>query len=187
MKIIFNLIIASFLAALPCNQIQAQTPVLDSRDIEQLQLTEPVVKVIKREVVPGIVTFNRNHGCTLQNPISTNFLDNGVILRTPVQLTVTGNTLPQWRNEYRKSWRSELTDYEGGEYKIMLLQIGQHPPTLIELEESQQQLIEAQTLCAVATSRIFGSNLKLLREHPPQKCDRFCLSLVKDWERFFAD
>ncbi len=187
MKTILSFIVAVFFAALPCTQINAQIAASYSRNVEVLQLEEPFAIVIKREVIPGVVMFTRDNGCVLKIPVSINFLDNGMTLKTPAQLAVSGNSIPQWRNEYRKPWKSELTDYERGEYKIMLFQIGQHPSSLIGVEESEKSLLEAQTVCAIAAYKIFGSNLRLLQAIPSQKYDRFSLPFMQGWERLFSD
>jgi hypothetical protein len=187
MKIVLNFILTAFLATFPYTQINAQTALSYSRNVEVLQLEEPSVIVVKREVIPGVVTFTRYNGCALQIPVSTNFLDNGTTLKTPAQLAISGNSIPQWRNEYRKPWKSEFTDYERGEYKIMIFQIGQHPSTLIGVEQSEKQLLDAQTNCAAAAYRIFGSNLKLLQAIPNQKRNTFSLPLSQGWERLFSN
>jgi hypothetical protein len=185
MKILLNFVVAVFLATLPCTQINAQTALSYSRNVEVLQLQEPSVIVVKREIVPGVVTFTRYNGCALKIPVLTNFLDNGTTLKTPAQLAISGNSIPQWHNEYRKPWKSEFTDYERGEYKIMILQIGQHPSTLIGVEQSEKKLLDAQTNCAAAAYRIFGSNLRLLQAIPNQNLNSFSLPLSQGWERLF--
>ena len=185
MKVLLSFIFTILFAALPCNQIYAQTAASYSRNALILQLKEPQVKVVKREVTPGAITFTRQNGCLVRIPASTYFLDSGITLKTPVGLTVSGNTVPQWRNEYRQPWMSKLTDYQIGEYKMMFFQIGRHPSTLIKLEESEKQLLDSQTACAVAAYKIFGSNLRLLQEVTNQRQDSFSLPFNQGWNRVF--
>jgi hypothetical protein len=82
---------------------------------------------------------------------------------------------------------SKLTDYERGEYKMMFFQIGRHPSTLIKLEESEKQLLDSQTACAVAAYKIFGSNIRLLEEIPQQKHNSLDLHLNQGWNRLFCN
>ncbi len=187
MKFFFNLILTVFLATLSCNQTNAQTAASYLTDAKILQVEEPRVIVVKREVTPGAITFTRQNGCLVKIPASTYFLDNGITLKTPGRLSISGNTIPQWRNEYRQPWRSKLTDYQRGEYKMMFFQIGKHPSKLIRYEESDKQLIDSQTACAVAAYKIFGSNIRLLQEVTNQKQDIFSLPLQRGWNRFFCD
>lgn len=185
MKIFLTFIFAIVLAALPCNQAYAQTAASYSKNARILQFEEPPIIVVKREVSPGVIKFTRQNGCWVKIPVSTYFLDNGITLKTPVRLTVSGNTIPQWRNEYREPWKSKLTDYKTGEYKMMIFQIGRHPSTLIRFEESDKQLVDSQTGCAIAAYKVFGSNIRLLQEVPNQRRDSFSLPLDKGWNRLF--
>ncbi|KYC37294.1 hypothetical protein WA1_47635 [Scytonema hofmannii PCC 7110] len=185
MKLVFSFAIATLLASVPYAQVTAQTAMSSSRNIKALQLDESSVKVVKREVTPGLVTFTRQNGCVLQNPISTNFLNDGTILETPIRLTASTNSIPEWRNESRKPWQSQLTDYEGGERKMMLLQIGRHPSTPIAVEESSEKLLDSQTICTIAAYKIFGSNNRLLAPIPTQKQNRLSLPLEQGWEKHF--
>ncbi len=185
MKIFLSFILTVFLAALTCNQTDAQTAASYLSDAKILQVEEPLVKVVKREVTPGAITFTRQNGCLVKIPASIYFLDNGITLKTPVRLSISGNTIPKWRNEYRQPWMSKLTDYQRGEYKMMIFQIGKHPSTLIKLEESEKQLLDSQTACAVAAYKVFGSNIRLLQEIPLQRQDSFYLPLNQGWNRFF--
>lgn len=185
MKLFLSFIFAVLLAVLPCNQIYAQTAASYSRNPKILQLENDNAIVFKREVTPGVITFTRQNGCSVKIPASTYFLDNGITLKTPAGLTISGNTIPQWRNEYREPWMSKLTDYKRGEYKMMIFQIGKHPSTLIKVEESQKQLLDSQTACAVAAYKIFGSNIRLLQEIPNQRQDSLSLPLVQGWNRLF--
>ena len=187
MKFFWSFIFAVLLAALPCNQTDAQTATSYLRNAKSLQIEEPLAIVLKHEITPGAITFTRQNGCLVKIPASTYFLDNGITLKTPARLTISGNTIPQWRNEYRQPWMSKLTDYERGEYKMMLLQIGKHPSTLIKFEESDKQLLDSQTACAVAAYKIFGSNIRLLQEIPLQRQDSFSLPLNKGWNRLFCN
>jgi hypothetical protein len=168
-------------------QMNVQTEVLPSPgNAEQLlKFEEPSVIVVRREVIPGVVTFTRQNGCLLQNPVSRNFLNNGMTLETPIRLAASGNSLPRWRNEYRKPWQSALTDYEGGEQKIMFLQIGKHPSTLIRVSESDEKMLEAETACATAAYKIFGSNLRLLKPIPEQRHNNLSVSLSENWVTSF--
>lgn len=181
----FSLIFTIVFTAFSCNQINAQTTANYSRNAKILQEEKPVVKILKREVIPGAITFTRQNGCLLKIPVSTFFLDNEITLKTPVNLAVLGNSIPKWRNEYRQPWMSKLTDYQMGEYKMMIFQIGKHPSSLIRLEESEQQLVDSQILCAVAAYKIFGSNIRLLQEIPNQKGNSLSLPFNLGWERLF--
>jgi len=183
MNKLFGYAIAIILAITP-GQIKAQTIVPASRNLALLKLEESSVMVVKREVTPGVVTFTRQNGCLLQNPVSRDFLNNGTTLETPIRLAVSGNSVPQWRNEYRKPWQSALTDYEGREQKMMLFQIGKHPSTLIRVEESDGKMVEAETACAATAYEIFGSNLRLLKAIPEQRHNSLSLSLGENWEFF---
>ncbi|NJM17331.1 MAG: hypothetical protein HC836_04400 [Richelia sp. RM2_1_2] len=187
MKFFWSFIFAVFLAALTCNQTDAQTATSDLESAKILQIQEPLAIVIKHEITPGTIIFTRQNGCLVKIPASTYFLDNGITLKTPAMLTFSGNTIPQWRNEYRQPWMSKLTDYERGEYKMMLLQIGKHPSTLIKFEESEKQLLDSQTACAVAAYKIFGSNMRLLQEIPLQRQDSFALPLNQGWNKLFCN
>ncbi|WP_414620477.1 hypothetical protein [Calothrix sp. CCY 0018] len=185
MKFFLSFIFAVFLAALPCNQTYAQTAASYLTDAKILQVEEPLVKVVKRQVTPGVIIFTRQNGCLVKIPASTYSLDSGITLKTPVGLTVSGSTVPQWRNEYRQPWMSKLTDYQRGEYKMMIFQIGRHPSTLIKLEESDKQLLDSQTACAVAAYKIFGSNFRLLQEVTNQRQDSFYLPFNQGWDKIF--
>jgi hypothetical protein len=187
MKIFFSLAFALIFTGLLCPLVNAQVAVPYSRKAEVLIHEESPVLVVKREVTPGTITFTRQNGCLLHNPVSTNFLDNGMVLKTPVQLATLGNSVPQWRDEYKQPWKSQLTDMVGGEYKIMILQIGQHPPISIGVEESEQKILDAQTACAVAAYKIFGSNLKLLTPVRNFQPNRLSLPLGQDWEQYFPN
>ena len=68
---------------------------------------------------------------------------------------------------------------------MMFFQIGRHPSTLIKLEESEKQLLDSQTACAVAAYKIFGSNLRLLQEVTNQRQDSFSLPFNQGWNRVF--
>jgi len=187
MKFLMSLIFAIGLYALPCNLAYAQTAAFYPRDAKILQLEEPSVVVTKIEVKPGTITFTRQNGCLVKIPVSTYFLDNGITLKTPVNLTISGNTIPQWRNEYREPWRSKLTDYQIGEYKMMIFQIGKHPSTLIKSEESDKLLVDSQTACAVAAYKIFGSNIRLLQEVNHQKQRSLLLPFNEGWKQIFCN
>ncbi|MEM9927760.1 MAG: hypothetical protein AAF915_29250, partial [Cyanobacteria bacterium P01_D01_bin.50] len=143
--------------------------------------------VKKREVTPGRVTFTRQNGCSFQSPISKSFLEDGTALETPVRLAISGNNIPQWRSELKKPWQSKLTDYRAGEYKFMLFQIGQHLPTIIKVEESDKQLLNAETACNIATYKIFKNNLSLLKPISQPRENFFSLSMARDWERYFSN
>jgi hypothetical protein len=165
-------------------KMNAQTIVSYPRNSALLRPEESSVIVVKREVTPGVVTFTRQNGCLLQNPVSRDFLNNGTILETSIRLAASGNSVPQWRNEYRKPWQSALTDYEGGEQKMMLFQFGKHPSTLIKVEESDEKILEAETACAATAYKIFGSNLRLLKPITEQRYNSFSLSLKENWDFF---
>lgn len=187
MKIFISLIFAVALSALPYNQAYSQTAAFYSRDAKVLQSEKPSAIVVKLEVTPGTITFTRQNGCLVKIPASTYFLDNGITLKTPVDLTISGNTIPQWRNEYREPWRSKLTDYQIGEYKMMIFQIGKHPSTLIKFEESDKLLVDSQTACAVAAYNIFGSNIRLLQEVNNQKQNSLLLPFKQGWNKLFCN
>ncbi|MEC4888321.1 MAG: hypothetical protein SAL70_44505 [Scytonema sp. PMC 1070.18] len=187
MKIFFSFVITALLASVPYAKVNAQTALSASRNVKALQLEASSVRVVKREITPGLVTFTRQNGCWLQNPISKNFLDDGTILETPIRLTASTNTIPQWRNESRKPWKSALTDYEGGERKMMLLQIGRHPLTTIGVEESREKLLDSQIVCTIAAYKIFGSNNRLLKQIPTPIHNSFSLPLEQGWQRHFQE
>lgn len=192
---ILILLTVTYLTAAP-SQVAAQTPVNETPLVRQplpssqnvsvlLNDNFPSAKVIKREVIPGFVKLTSN-GCVVQNPILTTFLDDGTTLITPAGITIFGNSLSQWRNEYKQPWRSKLTDYEGGEYKITLLQIGKHPPTLIRTEESDKKLIDAQTSCNIAIHKVYRSNLRLIKPIQNPEKNNFSLSFSQGWEKHFT-
>lgn len=186
MKNFFSLAIATFLVSLSGVSVSAQTVETVSRSAEVLLVSQPTAVVVKREVTPGIVKFNRLQGCWVQNPISTNYLDDGTVLSTPIQLAASGNTVPEWRREYRQPWKSQLSDYEGGEQKYILLQIGRHPAKLIGVEESDKKLTESQTACAVAAYKIFGNNLRLLQPIAQKRQNDLSVSLEDVWSINFT-
>lgn len=187
MKIIFSCAIASFLAILPCTQVLAERIPSFSISAKELTVKQPAAIVKKREVIPGRVTFTRQNGCSFQSPISKTFLEDGTTLETPVRLAISGNNIPQWRSELKKYWRSQLTDYLAGEYKIMLFQIGQHSPKMVKVEESDEQLLNAETACNIATYQIFKNNLSLLKPISQPRENLFSLSMAQDWERYFSN
>jgi hypothetical protein len=187
MNIFLSIMIAIFIACLDSTAVKAQITESYSRNVEVLLHEESPVIVVKREVIPGVVTFTWQNGCFLQNPVCTNFLDNGTVLSTPIRLTISGNTIPQWRNEYRKPWMSELTDLEGREYKIIFFQIGRHPSNLIRVEESDKKMVDAQTVCIVGAYKIFGSNFRLLTPIPNQKQNSLSVPFKAGWERHFSN
>jgi hypothetical protein len=187
MNIFLRFAISSVLVAASCVQATAQTTVSPSRNAIALRLDHSSARVIKREITPGTVTFTRQNGCSLQIPVSTVFFNDGTILRTPIQVTASGNSVPQWRNEYRKPWLSQLTDYEGGEYKFMLFKVGQHPSILIGVEESEQKMLETQTVCAAAAYQIFKSNRLLLKPIAEKRVNDLSWSLKQGWESYFSN
>jgi hypothetical protein len=165
--------------------VVAQTSISAKNNADLLNRETPHAIVVKREINPGIVIFNRNNGCFLQSATYTNYLDNGIRLSTPYLLTGSGNTISEWRNEYKQPWKSQLTDYEGGESKAMLLQFGKHPSTLIRFEESDKKLLDAQTICAVGAYRIFGINMSLISPLLPPE-NNLSLPLNQGWGRNFT-
>ncbi|MUG92287.1 hypothetical protein F7734_07390 [Scytonema sp. UIC 10036] len=185
MKLFFRFAIATLLASVPYAQAIAQVAMSPSRNIKALQHNESSVRVVKREVTPGLVTFTRQNGCLLQNPISRNFLNDGTVLETPIRLSASTNSIPKWRNESRKPWQSQLTDYEGGERKMMLFQIGRHPSTPIAVEESSEKLLDSQTICTIAAYKIFESNNRLLTPIPTHKHNSLSLPLEQGWKKHF--
>jgi hypothetical protein len=185
MKKLYIAVIATILAATPYKMAPAQTPVTVSN--AQALLTEvPNAIVVKREIHPGTVTFTRQNSCLLKTASYTNYLNDGTILSTPYYLEGSGQTLPEWRTEYKQPWKSQLTDYEGRETKVMLLQIGRHPSVPIQIEESNKILLDAQTKCAIGAYRIFGRNLKLIRPLPQKHNSNFNLQYHQGWERNFT-
>lgn len=178
--------IATFIACIPYNIVKAQTPITALKDAYQLTIQPPHPTIIKREIIPGVVSFNRQNGCYLRSAIYTNYLDNGIALSTPYSLTGSGKTVPEWRNEYKQPWKSQVTDYEGGEAKLMLIQIGRHPSILIRVEESDKKLLDAQTLCAMGAYRIFGRNIKLIKPISEQRENNLSIQLNNAWQRVFT-
>jgi hypothetical protein len=162
----------------------AQTPVQAS-DAQALLTEAPHATIVKREINPGTVTFTRQNSCVLKTASYTNYLNDGTILSNPYYIEGSGQTLTAWRTEYKQPWKSQLTDYEGRETKVMLLQVGRHPSIPIQLKESDTILLDAQTICAIGAYRIFGRNLKLIRPLPQQHSD-LNLPYTQGWERNFT-
>ncbi len=67
----------------------------------------------------------------------------------------------------------------------MLFKIGQHPPKIVKLEESDKQLLNAEIACNIATYQIFKNNLSLLKPISQPRQNFFYLSMARDWERYF--
>ena len=187
MKTFFSCSVASFLTIIPCGQVTAETIPSFSTSAKELTVKQPVAIVKKRELTPGRVTFTRQNGCSFQSPISKIFLEDGTTLETPVKLAIYGNNIPKWRSELKKTWRSKLTDYIAGEYKIMLFQIGQHPPKIVKNEESNEKLLNAEIACNIASYQIFKHNLSLLKPISQPRENLFYLSTAGDWERYFSN
>ncbi len=169
------------------SQATAQKPLPSFHKVSVLlnENSFPSAKVVRREIIPGTVKMTRQNGCIVQNPVLTTFLDDGTTLLTPAGITVFGNSVYQWRNEYKQPWQSKLTDYEGGEYKIMILKIGKHPSTLIKTEESEEKLIDAQTSCTIAINKMYRSNLRLIQPISNPTQSNFNLSFIQGWEKHF--
>lgn len=184
-KSIYIVAIATIIGLSPYTIAAAQTPV-QAPNTQALLIEAPQATIIKREIIPGTVTFTRQNSCVLKAASYTNYLNDGTILSTPYYLAGSGQTLPTWRTEYKRPWKSQLTDYEGGETKVMFLQIGRHPSIAIQTEESNTVLLDAQTKCAVGAYRIFGRNLKLIRPLPQQQHLNFNLPYSQGWERNFT-
>ena len=170
------------------SQAFAETSLTTSQNVSVLlnRNDSSTAKVIKREVIPGTFSLTRQNGCIVRNPILTTFLDDGTTLQTPAGITVVGNSLSQWRNEYKQPWQSKLTDYEGGEYKIMIFQIGKHPSTLLKTEESEEKLIDSQISCNAAIYKVYRSNLRLIKPISEPQKSNFSLSFNEGWERHFS-
>ncbi|BAZ15449.1 hypothetical protein NIES4071_73210 [Calothrix sp. NIES-4071] len=183
-KNLYIVAIATILAFAPCTIATAQTPV-KALNAQALLIEAPYATIIKREINPGTVTFTRQNSCLLKTASYTNYLNDGTILSTPYYLAGSGQTLPAWRTEYKQPWKSQLTDYERGETKFMLLQVGHHPSIPVQVEESSSILLDAQTKCAIGAYRIFGRNLKLIRPLPQQHLN-FNLQFNQGWERNFT-
>ena len=181
-KNIYIAIISIILGFTPYTIATAQ---VQASNAQALQIEAPHATIIKREINPGTVTFTRQNSCFLKTAFYTNYLNDGTILSTPYYFAGSGQTLPAWRTEYKRPWKSQLTDYEGGETKVMLLQIGRHPSIPIQVEESNTLLLDAQTKCAVGAYRIFGRNLKLIRPLPQQHLN-LNLPYNQGWERNFT-
>ena len=176
--------LATILVSTPHTVVTAQTPIA-AISAQGLLIDTPHATVVKREISPGIVTFSRQNSCFIKTASYTNYLNNGTILSTPYSLAGSGQTVPEWRTEYKQPWKSQLTDYEGGETKVMLLQVGRHPSIPIQVNESSEKLLDAQTKCAVGAYRIFGRNLKLIRPLSGQQ-PSLNLPLNQGWERNFT-
>jgi hypothetical protein len=176
--------LATILAFIPHTIVTAQTSILTA-SAQALLIDSPHAIVVKREIIPGIVTFTHQNSCYLKTAVYTNYLNNGTILSNPYFLAGSGQTIPEWRTEYKQPWKSQLTDYEGGESKVMLLQVGHHPSIPIQVTESSQKLLDAQTKCAVGAYRIFGRNLMLIRPLSQQQ-PSLNLPLNQGWERNFT-
>ena len=187
MKIFFSCAVASFLAILSCTQVLAETIPTYSKSAKELTVTQSIAIVKKREVIPGRVIFNRQNGCSFQSPITKNYLEDGTTLETPIRFAFSGNNIPEWRSELKKPWESKLTDYTAGEYKIMLFQIGQHPPKIVKIEESEEQLLNSDTACNIASHKIFNKNISLLKPISQPRKNLFSLSMNSDWERHFSN
>ena len=183
MKKLYLATIATILTSTPYTA-SAQTPVIAS-SAQALLTSTPRAKIVKREINPGTVTFTRQNSCVLKTAFYTNYLNDGTILSTPYHLKGSAQTLPAWRTEYKQPIKSQLTDYEGGETKVMLLQVGRHPSIPIQLEQSSTILLDAQTKCAVGAYRIFRRNLNLIRALPQQHLD-LNLTHIQGWERNFT-
>lgn len=169
------------------SQATAQTAQVPSNASALLQENSSSrARVVKRGVIPGVIKLTRQNGCVVQNPISTTFLDDGTTLKTPGKVIVFGNSVSRWRNEYKRPWQSKLTDYERGEYKIMILQIGQHPPTYLQTEESEEKLIDPRTSCSTAIHKIYRSNIGLLKPLSSPKPNHLSLSFSEGWEKHFS-
>jgi hypothetical protein len=175
--------IATILVSTPHTIVTAQTPIARA-NAQALLIDAPHATIVKREINPGTVTFTRHNSCSLKTASYTNYLNNGTILSTPYSLAGSGQTVPFERTEYKQPWKSQLTDYEGRETKVMLLQVGHHPSTPIQVNESSEKLLDAQTKCAVGAYRIFGRNLKLIK--PLSKQPSLDLPLNQGWERNFT-
>lgn len=183
-KNIYIAIISTIIGLTPYTIATAQTPVQAS-NAQALLIEAPQATIIKREINPGTVTFTRQNSCFFKTAFYTNYLNDGTILSTPYYFAGSGQTLPAWRTEYKQPWKSQLTDYERGETKVMLLQIGRHPSIPIQIEESNKILLDAQTKCAVGAYRIFGRNLKLIRPLPQQHLN-LNLPYNQGWEINFT-
>ena len=187
METFFRYGVAAFLAILPCNQVLAETISPFSTSAKELTIKRPIAIVKKKEVIPGKLTFNRQNGCSFQSPISKIFLEDGTTLETPVKIAISGNNIPKWRSELKKPWQSKLTDYQSGEYKVMLLRIGQHPPRIIKIKQSNEQLLNVYTACNIASHYIFQTNQNLLKPIYQPRENVFSLSMNDDWTRYFSN
>ncbi len=187
-RVAIAMLLALGSVTLLASQAFAETSLTSSQSVSVLlnRNDSSAAKVIKREVIPGTFSLTRQNGCIVRNPILTTFLDDGTTLQTPAGITIVGNSLSQWRNEYKQPWQSKLTDYEGGEYKIMILKIGKHPSTLLKTEESEEKLIDSQTSCNAAIYKVYRSNIRLIKPISEPQKSNFSLSFNEGWERHFS-
>lgn len=91
-KNIYIAIISTIIGLTPYTIVTAQTRVQAS-NAQALLIEAPQATIIKREIIPGTVTFTRQHSCVLKATSYTNYLNDGTILSTPYYLAGSGSTL----------------------------------------------------------------------------------------------